>query len=468
MKKILLLGLLLSFQLAWGQNVKIVGEICPGCAVYVEGRHLQPSDHKAGCWWLAQQQQAQSSSESSGSSWGNEPYSDTNFFGTIEGKPLTNDEYYELLIRTHCDYCGAEFSNQHKSDCLIGKTYTMWQKAMHSGKEWDALRLRDNIVTLMLSTQSGKNKLHAMRGQATPVYETDARPSTKLKDYTPEPEKPAVTVSAPLLPCPLAQPAPKFSGINEQSVVYETVQTTAGVHEWGEMADMEQYKKYPIEYDIERWTHQKDARRVVLGKRNPDGTIKWYVLHRDNQGKYVKDGPHESVKTPSGQRVSLKDVRFEGEGRFLVYEYEGGYKCYYDVQDDLYPVARGYNVGIAPVTVNGRYFVQEEYELDGKKHKTLSAGLREKEIIAEDMNLFDDALVTRNSYGCQLLNWNWEALSIDGEKYFKDIHCFRSDKGSYFVLKLDEGKYALVGRGFRRVGGIYSSANEALLAWSKQ
>ena len=48
MKRFLLLVLLLSFQLAWGQNVKIVGEICPGCSVYVEGRHLQPSDHKAG------------------------------------------------------------------------------------------------------------------------------------------------------------------------------------------------------------------------------------------------------------------------------------------------------------------------------------------------------------------------------------------------------------------------------------
>lgn len=458
MKRFLLIGLLLCFHIAWGQNVKIVGEICPGCAVYVEGRHLQPSDHKAGCWWLAQQQQqqqSQSSSEDSGSPWGQEPYSDSGTFESVEGKPLTNDEYYELLIRTHCDYCGAQFGNQHKSDCIIGKTYNMWQRTMRSGKEWDATRLRDNVVALMLGTDSGKKKLHAMRGE-----------STKLKDYTPEPEKPAdkpaVSENAPLLSCPLAQPAPQFSGINEQSIVYETAQTTAGVHEWGEMADEEQYRKYPIEYDIERRTHMEGG-PVILGKRNQDGSVKWIILHRDMQGKYVRSFPYDPAKTPSGKEVSLKDVRFEGEGRFMVLEYADGLKIYKYAATDGW-ITKGYNVGVAPMMVNGRCFLLEK-EDNGKQ--ILHAGPRNM-LIGDEIVLFNDAIIERNSYGCRLLNWDWKALNLDGEKSFKDVQCFNSDRGSYYVIKMDEGKFALVGRGFRRVGGIYSSADEALLAWSKQ
>ena len=453
MKRFLLLVLLLSFQLSWGQNVKIVGEICPGCGVYVEGRHLQPSDHKAGCWWLARQQKAQSSSEDSGSSWGKEPYSDSGTFESVEGKPLTNDEYYELLIRTHCDYCGAQFGNEHKSDCIIGKTYTMWQKTMRSGREWDATRLRDNIVTLMLSTQSGKDKLHAMRGQA---------PSTKLKDYTPAPEKTAAaTTSASLIPCPLARPTPQFSGINEQSIVYEKVQTTAGVHEWGEMADEEQYRQYPIEYDLERRTHL-DGGPVVLGKRSPDGHIKWNIIHRDANGKYVRRLLYDSTESPAGE-VALKDVRFEGEGRFLVQEYEGGYKRYYDARTDAY-ITAGYNVGVAPMMVNGKCFLLEQ---ENNKKQVLHAGTRNV-IFGDKLDLYDDAIIERNPYGCRLLNWDWKALSIDGKKSFKDVQCYNSDRGSYYVVKLDEGRFALVGRGFRQVGGIYSSADEAISAWNKQ
>ena len=458
MKRILLLGLLLTFQLAWGQNVRIIGEQCPGCAVYVEGRHLQPSDHKAGCWWLAQQQQAQSSSQSSGSSWGNEPYSDSSFFGNIEGKPLSNDEYYELLLRTHCDYCGADFSNQHKSDCIIGKTYSMWQKTMRSGKEWDAIQLRDNIVTLMLNTQSGKNKLHTMRDQATPAYDTDPKPSTQLRDYTPAPEKPVISVSAPLIPCPLAQPAPQFSGINEQSLVFEKIQTTAGKHEWGEMAD----GHGPIEYDLERHTHV-DGGPVVLGKRNKDGSKQWYILRRDESGKYV--GRNVYDRHHGG---SPRDVRFEGEGQFLVAEYDGGYKVYYEAATDTL-ITDGTDVSIAPMMKNGRFLVlaiqDPEVFLSGQVLYDGPGNL----ISGEKLFLFDDAIVERSHDGSsRLLNWDWDALSLEGTQFFKDIYCFRSDKGSYYVVKIDERKFALVGRGFCRVGGLYSSANEALLAWSKQ
>lgn len=124
-------AVLLTAYGVFAQNARIVGEQC----VYVEGRHLQPSDHKSGCWWLAQQQTSSSSSSSSkesGASWGKSPYSDSDFFGLVEGKPLTNDEYYELLLRTHCDYCGGDFT-KHSGGCIIGSAYNDWQRTMKAG-----------------------------------------------------------------------------------------------------------------------------------------------------------------------------------------------------------------------------------------------------------------------------------------------------------------------------------------------
>ena len=446
-------------------NVTIVAEQCPGCYVVVKGRHLQPSDHKSGCWWLARQQSQQtssSSSEESGLSWGKSPYSDSKFFGLVEGKPLTNDEYYELLLRTHCDYCGGDFT-KHSGGCIIGSVFNDWQRTMKAGNEKDATRLRDNVVTLFLATDSGKEKLHQMRGTTAPKPAAE-KPSTHLRDYTPASEKPAISVSAPMIPCPLAQPAPQFSGINLQSVVHEKMQNTSGVHEWGEMH--ERYIQYPIEYDIERWTHTKGG-AVILGKRNPDGTVKWYRLHPDKSGKYVSETALGYVNTRDGKELALKDIRFEAEGQFIVEEYEGGYKIYKDPASG-YWVANGYNVKIAPMKVDGRYFViEQKKDSEGNPKTCLHAGLRNF-ILAEDMVLFDDAIVQRNSYGDCLLNWNWQALDIDGNKFFKDIRCMRSDRGSYYVIEVTEGQFALVSRGFRQVGGIYGSAKEALAAWDNQ
>ena len=453
---ILSLFLLLVVQAARGQNVKVVSQTCPECGVTVYGRLLEASDHKSYCSGAAHG----SSSENSGSSWGKEPYSESGAFENVEGRPLTNDEYYELLIRTRCDYCGGT-SSKHIGDCTVGNTYKWWQEAMHSGQEWRARTMRDNIVTLILGTDSGKAKLHQMRGIVTT---TPPAPSTKLKDYTPEPERPAVSVSAPLMNCPLAQPAPQFSGINLQSVVHEKMQNTAGVHEWGEMHD--RYSKYPIEYDIERWTHTRGG-AVILGKRDPEGTIRWYVLHPDKSGKYVSDSQLGYVTTREGKKLLLKDVHFEAEGQFVVEEYEEGYKIYVDPVSG-YWVANGYDVNIAPMMVNGRYFVLEQGKnSEGKPKKSLHAGLSNY-IMADDMVFFDDAIVQRNSYGDCLLNWNWQKLSINGTQYFKDIRCMHSNRGPYYVIEVTEGQFALVSRGFRQVGGIYKSANEALAAWDKQ
>ena len=140
MKKMLsLLAVLLSLALlpAGGQNVKIVSQTCPDCGVTVYGRLLEPSDHKPGCKWYVEPETESSHNHESESSWGSSAYSDSHSFGLIEGKPLTNDEYYELLLRTHCDYCGGEGTN-HAADCIIGKTYKLWQDAIRQGiEDWN-------------------------------------------------------------------------------------------------------------------------------------------------------------------------------------------------------------------------------------------------------------------------------------------------------------------------------------------
>ena len=429
-------AVLLTAYGVFAQNFQFLGEQCTECFVYVEGRHLRPSDHKPGC----SQSSSSSTSGESGSSWGSSPYSDSGFFDNIEGKPLTNDEYYELLLRTHCDYCGGDFT-RHTGSCLIGSVFNDWQRTMKAGNEKDAIRLRDNVVTLFLATDSGKEKLHQMRGTTAPKPVAE-KPSTHLKDYTPAPER----------------PAPRFSGINEQSIVYEKMQSSTGTHEWGVLQDS--YDKSPFEYDIERRTHT-DGGPVILGKRNPDGSIRWRVLHRDMNGKYVGPELLKSAHTKFGE-LRLLDVRLEGEGQFVVEEFEGGFKKYYTAHDDI--ITSGYHVGLAPMMINGRFFLLQEPDSSEDK-KALYAGPSNM-LIGDDLILLDDAIIVKNDYGDRLCNWNWTCLNIEGTSFFKSVTCFKSSRGPYYVIEVTDGAFALIARGFRRVGGTYSSAQEAHAAWN--
>ena len=483
---LLALFLLLTLLPAGGQNVKVVSQTCPECGVTVYGRLLEPSDHKPGCPWYPESSKESSHNHESGSSWGKEPYSDSNSFGNVEGKPLTNDEYYELLIRTHCDYCGAELG-RHKSDCIVGKTYNMWQNAMHSGKEWDAIRLRDNVVTLILGTESGKNRLHAMRGEATPFTAEENRPSTKLKDYTPEPEKPAakpaVSIGAPIIPCPLAQQAPQFSGINEHDIVYDKPQSLEAQHPWGEVdvdwmrrIKSRGYSDFLSEYDIERYSNTPGG-TVCLGKRTAEGKTLWMIMQRNkDSGKYVgfvAEGIEDSV----GERVSLQDIRFEAEGNLVVQEYSGGYKVVTTNTGTL--LVRGYNVAVLPVRVDGhpviswgpdpswkgKIFANETWLYDDRGVKIAEG---------EQLEYYDDAIIARLYDGTRatLLNWQGGSIHFDvggwNTNKMEDIRCYNSDRGSYYVIKIREGRYALIAKGFRQVGGIYSSADEAHAAWKQQ
>ena len=483
---ILAVSLFLALLPVSGQNVKVVSQTCPDCGVTVYGRLLEASDHKPGCKWYVEPETESSHNHESESSWGSSAYSDSNSFGLIEGKPLTNDEYYELLIRTHCDYCGGELG-RHKRDCIVGKAYNMWQDAMHSGREWDAIRLRDNVVTLMLGTTSGMDKIHAMRGVAAPRPDpapvAAEKPSTKLRDYTPAPEMPAVRVSAPLIPGPLAQPAPEFSGINEHAIVYDKPQSLSAQHPWGEV-DMNEmrrvkslgYLDFLSDYDIERYTNTPGG-TVVLGKRTPEGKTLWMVLQRNQEsGKYtgfVMGDTEDSV----GKMVSPQDVRFEAEGSLVVMEFSGGYKVVKTIDGVM--VVRGYNIEVLPLRVDGHPVIswKQDPSWEGKTFAKETRLYNDKgQIVAEGEQLeyYDDAVIARMDNGTRATLYNWQGGSIFFDvggwntDRMDDIRCYNSERGSYYVIKIREGRYALFAKGFRQVGGIYASADEAHETWKQQ
>ena len=60
--------------------------------------------------------------------------------------------------------------------------------------------------------------------------------------------------------------------------------------------------------------------------------------------------------------------------------------------------------------------------------------------------------------------WCGEELRIDGFKFFDGIKAYNNE-GSYYLLKDNEKGYAVIGRGFRRVGEWYDTEEEAHRAW---
>ena len=403
---ILAVLLLLALLPAGGQNVKIVSQTCPDCGVTVYGRLLEPSDHKPGCQWYVGPEE-ESSSES---------------------------------------------SHNHKHE----------------------------------SGSSKSNEVQAKQETADPkpvrVPVTEEKPSTRLRDYVPAPEKPAVSVSAPLIPCPLAQPAPQFSGINEHNIVYDKPQGLAAQHPWGEV-DMDWMRRmkgrgydYLSDYDIERYTNTPGG-TVCLGKRTPEGHILWMSLRLDpDSGKYIGI-VSEDTEDNTGKRVSIQDIRFEAEGELVVWEYSGGYKV---VRKNLGgEVIRGYQIEVLPIRVEGRPIVAwgPDPSQEGRliaKETWLYNDKGQKIAAGEQLEYYDDAIIARIDDGTRAALYSWQGgyvpFDVGGRnsEWMDDIRCYNSDRGSYYVIKIREGRYAVMGRGFRRVGGIYASAEEAHAAWNNQ
>ena len=249
MKRFLVLIIALGFaaSASYAQIPPVPEAFCAHCRVQMtkNGKLIPNVKHKSTCKYYVNEEESSSSntsstSTSSRSSRGNEPYTDSDFFSPIDGKPLTNREYWEILLGS-CPYCGARNNHSHKSDCTIGNAYKYYKEYSEQGKTKDAIRMRDNVVVMKLNTQEGKALLASIRnpGGAKPASSTNlaSKPtntstntSTSLKDYTPAPEKPKPTVGNPIMDRPVMTRVAEHSGINEHKIVYDKLQSIEGEH----------------------------------------------------------------------------------------------------------------------------------------------------------------------------------------------------------------------------------------------
>lgn len=488
MKKIvyLFISFLFTSVVANAQITPVPDASCAYCGVKLEhnGKPIQNVRHKSTCKYYVKEEESSSSNSSSApasssSTRGDEPYSDSNFFSPIDGKPLTNKEYWSILMDL-CTYCGAKNNHSHTADCTIGKAYKLYKEYSEQGKKWDAIRMRDNIVVMKLNTEKGKAMLAAMRNPsgARPATNTSTNTSTSLKDYTPAPEKPKPAVGNPIMARPIMVRTPEHSGINEHSIVYEKLQSIAGEHPWGTV-DMNAFNKSKkggwgvfADYDIERYTNTPKG-VVILGKRQPDGHILWMGLSFDkDSGKYRAYEIENEEEDRSGKKVALKDIRFEAEGEILVKEYSDGYKRVTNVFGTY--IASGYNIKVLPMKVDGHRIVAHGQDpTRGKLANEIWVYDDTGKRIAngEELEYFDDAIIARSKGFATLYNWKGQSIYFDKggwtSNYADEIQAFTSDKGRYYVIKVKEGRYALETQDFRPVGGFYSTAQEAHDAWNR-
>jgi len=407
----------------------------------------------------------------SSSNRGDEPYSDSNFFGLIDGKPLTNKEYWTILMDI-CPYCGARNNKSHKSDCTIGYAFNMWHEYSNSGREKDAIRMRDNIVTLKLASSRGKATLASMRNPSASKPSSSGTSSTSLRYYTPAPEKPKPAVGQPIMSCPLASRVPQFSSVNTHNIVYDKLQSVDGEHPWGKV-DMDALRKSIArgwgdftEYDIERYSNTPKG-VVILGKRIPNGGTKWMrLMYDEKSGKYLAYTSGFETTDNNGKTVFLQDVRLEAEGRIVVAEYSGGFKSVSNIYGRS--IVSGYDVSILPFQVEGNLFISyTTVTRSGSNLTGIYDDQGHKIAYGQQFEYYQDAIIARynDSKSATLYNWKGQSIYFDKggwkSNYVDDIRCYNSDKGPYYLIKVKDGQYTIIARGFRQVGGTYSSEDEA-------
>jgi hypothetical protein len=298
-------------------------------------------------------------------------------------------------------------------------------------------------------------------------------PSTHLADYTPEPEH--TTTTAPLLDCPVVQVLPAFSSINESNIRHAAPVALTGHHDWGEIderATLEFFKTLnngrpitfnDLKYDMERYNHEGGP--VVIGIHQANGRYVWFVFTRQANGKYAPASGKLNNQTEllnNGNTVQTTDVRYEGQGRFIIREYEGGIKRIFNTSGE--PIVAGTNVGLLHKQIDGKQLLYQDWSEDmhyiyDETGKNLFVG--------KSIEQYDDALVVNTLGGhYAMYNWRGERLELDDVDYFQEINAYNNG-GSYYVLRDRRHGYAVMGRGFKRVGGWYSTPDEAHRAWQR-
>ena len=286
-------------------------------------------------------------------------------------------------------------------------------------------------------------------------------------------------VSEPLLQSPVVQQVPQFSSINESNITHASFVNFAGRHEWGyidEDATINYFNQNfeggpftfeELGYDIERYNHEGGP--VVLGARKGDGRIVWIVFVKQPNGKYAPatqsllNCQTEFVDNYGGKReAETIDVRYRGEGHFIVREYEGGYRRVFNARGVL--ITSGNEVYMFNKSVDGKRMLllhdNNSYTIYNEDGGIVVSG--------ESIDRYDDALIVGNNVTGEkkysLCNWRGKQLEVDGVREFQEIKA-ANFCGSYYVLKDKKKGYALIGDGFKRVGEWYETENDAHLAW---
>ena len=437
MRKLLLSILMMVGAIAASAQVpKASKPVCAYCGVDLS----TGESHKSSCRYYKKE-------ESSEESWA----------------PNFNSIEYKYGNGVMCEQCGK--TNGHVSDCLIGKTQgyarDYWAKSSNSESAKFRIKIyEDNI------------RLFAKQGREA-RQRKQAEKSTKLKDYTPASERPKV--SEPLMDMPLCQPAPQFSGINETNIRHEKPVDIVGEHVWGEIdlgwlaAYAEELgEDFSNEFDIERYNHDEGA--VILGTHKDNGRYHWTILERLSNGD-LRPVSQQNLKVGrSGYKNigELRDVHFEGQGKYIIAEYTSGYRQVYDRKGDFF--RDGYNIKVLGGTVDGKSLLYV-----GEDEQTVASFIinEDGEVIADGHNItqYDDAyvLIGDDYPYYNIFNWHGEKLSIEGNTGFEEIKAYKNN-GSYYLLKDKDKGYAIVERGFRRVGNWYKTEEEAHRVWraSKQ
>ena len=437
MRKLLLSVLMIVGAIAASAQVpKASKPVCAYCGIDL----TTGESHKSSCRYYKKE-------ESSEESWA----------------PNFNSIEYKYGNGVMCEQCGK--TNGHVSDCLIGKTqgYARDYWAKSSNSESAKFRIKTYEDNIRLFAKQGREARQRKQ----------AEKSTKLKDYTPASERPKV--SEPLMDMPLCQPAPQFSGINETNIRHEKPVDIVGEHVWGEIdlgwlaAYAEELgEDFSNEFDIERYNHDEGA--VILGTHKDNGRYHWTILERLSNGD-LRPVSQQNLKVGrSGYKNigELRDVHFEGQGKYIIAEYTSGYRQVYDRKGDFF--RDGYNIKVLGGTVDGKSLLYV-----GEDEQTVAAFIinEDGDVIADGHNItqYDDAyvLIGDDYPYYNIFNWHGEKLSIEGNTGFEEIKAYKNN-GSYYLLKDKDKGYAIVGRGFRRVGNWYKTEEEAHRVWraSKQ
>ncbi len=270
-----------------------------------------------------------------------------------------------------------------------------------------------------------------------------------------------------------------FSGINETDRRWDAPVTLAGYHEWGKIDDKwtngllygnakDGNKEEFTRFEIERYNHNGGP--VILGFRRENGKYMWYVFVKQLNGKYAPAegvlNRHEDEFARGGIKNTV-DVRYEGQGKFIVREYENGYKMYFNAAGEL--VSQGYNVSLLNMSVDGKQLI-----FGGKDADNNNVSIIDEDgkyiALGNHIEMYPDALVieqANKSPGKKvfyLTNWHGKQVELEGCKYFDSIKAYNNE-GSYYLLKNERNGYAVVGKGFMRVGGWYQTEDEAHQAW---